>query len=104
MEKIEAAVKKAADIECKDCLKSKIPFADFHHAYIITLEEVEETEEDVQIMRKLINETWCAIKCDDDEEEIWKLIDKLEENAVQAAAEAIQVAAMCKKAAICLGR
>lgn len=73
-------------------------FNSYHEAYAVILEEHEETKEDLESMKYFIHEIWFHIRCDRPQEEIDELLSDMEKKAIHLAAEAIQVAAMAKKA------
>ena len=72
------------------------PFHSAHEGYAVILEEVDELLESVHYTTDRLNCLWMAVKSNDmpatDRE-----IDWLEKTAINAACEAIQVAAMCRK-------
>ena len=72
------------------------PFASIHEAYAVMLEEFEETREELEILDQLMRKTWLAVRYDDKMEA--DVLQLIEQTAVSAAAEAIQLAAMARKA------
>lgn len=80
--------------ELKEANKKYPLFSSDHEAYAVIKEEIEECEEDVQKMKMGLNCFWWKIKKDRKEDD---LIIGMKKLAMHAAAEAIQVAAMCDK-------
>lgn len=72
------------------------PFHSAHEGYAVILEEIEETAKELANAENMIRHLWSAIR-HDDSIMIKKATDVLKGYAVQAAAEAIQVAAMAEK-------
>lgn len=70
-------------------------FADSHHAYGVIKEEVEELHEEGVTIEGLLSEMWYRIREDMETEDILR---QIKAHAVDAAREAIQVAAMAQKA------
>lgn len=70
-------------------------FSSPHEAYAVLLEECDELELEVQAIRNHMEGAWGKVKTDAD---ISNHITAIYRNALYAAAEAIQVAAVCKKA------
>ena len=61
------------------------------------LEEIEECRDELQIIQSLNSDLWQAVK-DDNAAGAKMEMDEIEEAAVRLASEAIQVAAMARKA------
>lgn len=72
-------------------------FHSTHEAYAVILEETQEARMEVIHATKNLDEFWQCVKRDDTEE-ITNLLLAIKKHAQQAAAECIQVAAMCEKA------
>lgn len=87
-------IQELADEELKEANKKYPQFSSDHEAYAVILEELEETEENVKAMRYCMEVMWCCVKRD---KEPRKSVEDLKRFALRAAAEAIQVAAMCDK-------
>jgi len=73
-------------------------FASIHEAYAVILEEVEEAGEPFEAVKMMLSLAWNSIKFNhaDYAKDKIKLAKRY---AIEAAAELIQVAAMCEKAA-----
>lgn len=66
-----------------------------HEAYAVIAEEQDECSAEMCALKNAIWKVWQKVKSDDDYSE-W--LDLAEKHAIDLAREAIQVAAMCKKA------
>lgn len=71
-----------------------------HESYAVLLEEVEETESELEAFREDMKQLWQLIKCDDTDWSKHRVLHHMRRKALLAACECIQVAAMCKKADI----
>lgn len=74
-----------------------------HESYAVLLEEMEETEVEVQFVRAQLDSFWDLTKNDDDDTSKYSRLLEMERRAVLAACEIIQVAAMAHKAAATVG-
>lgn len=72
------------------------PFASDHEGYAVILEEFEEMNEEVAAAEKILGHVWRKVKVDTAEDAKNMLI-AAKGAFLQAAAEAIQAAAMCEK-------
>ena len=72
-------------------------FNSYHEAYAVIREEIEEGQAELQDLSLLSYGLWEHVKTDYDEA-IIETLNVMEYKAVMAAAELIQVAAMCRKA------
>lgn len=90
LSKIQALV----DEELKEANEKYPLFHSYHEAYAVILEELEETEENVKAMGYCIQAMWDYVKRD---KKPRKSVENLKKFALNTAAEAIQVAAMCDK-------
>ncbi|MBR5291691.1 MAG: hypothetical protein IKU32_02115 [Clostridia bacterium] len=68
-----------------------------HEAYAVILEEYEEAKEEFDLMEYPMHCVWFETK-ENDIESALLCTDGVETRAIKAAAELIQVAAMCRKA------
>ena len=87
-------IQELADEELKEANEKYPLFHSYHEAYAVILEEFEETEENVKTMGYCIQAMWGCVKRD---KSIKKCVENLKNFALNTAAEAIQVAAMCDK-------
>ena len=72
-------------------------FNSYHEAYAVILEEYEEMTAEVEKLKCHMGGLWNSIKADADERtHSW--LEIMEKRAILAAAEAIQIAAVCRKA------
>lgn len=91
---IETLVQK----ELKSANEHFPPFNSAHEGYAVLLEEIEELKENVSEIKQNVHAIWQVIRQNDVcEERMDPLINRIEISAVNAAVEAIQVAAMCEK-------
>lgn len=90
-------IEHCVDVELEAARKEHEEFHSLHEAYAVTLEEVQETESELEMVKLYMNDVWDAAK-DDMKEEAEKAFKRIEEHAVNLAAEAVQVAAMARKA------
>ena len=72
-------------------------FHSLHESYAVLLEEVEEAQEDLERVERKLNVLWQSVR-EDDCDAALRQINETEEAAVCLASEAIQVAAMARKA------
>lgn len=69
-----------------------------HESYSVAYEEYEEALEDLAGVKKAFKEAWGAVREDNDDAFIM-YVDLIRKNALRAASECIQLAAMALKAA-----
>lgn len=72
-------------------------FHSLHEGYAVMLEEIEECQDELRAIQQHTSDLWCSVK-DDSVDNAAVEITKIELAAVNLAAEAIQVAAMARKA------
>lgn len=87
-------IEELARIELEEARKKNLPFQTDHEAYAVILEEVQETEEELEKVKAHLNAIWGRIRKDED---ITEYLTFAERNAIGIAQEAIQGVAMCKK-------
>lgn len=90
-------IQRLVNEELKEANKKYPLFHSDHEAYAVIKEEVEECEDDMREMQMVLSYFWSKVKRDKKSDDIIQGIKKI---AMHAAAEAIQVAAMCDKALI----
>lgn len=72
-------------------------FNSTHEAYSVTLEELQEAQEELTACSDVLNYIWNETK-NDTYLQLTKDYDLMYKRAINAAAECVQVAAMCSKA------
>ena len=72
-------------------------FANWHEAYAVAKEELEEAEDEIIQARHHLNRAWDSIK-EDDEVETREEFKLLKESGISAIQELVQLVAMCNKA------
>lgn len=68
-----------------------------HEAYAVMLEEVQEAQENMKCLQAGMEIMWTAIR-EDNRKQIGPSVVRIEHYAKQLAAEAVQVAAVCRRA------
>lgn len=84
-----------ARMELEEANKNHPGFSSYHEGYAVIREETEELEESVAPVKEVLELLWQVVR--KDEAATDKLLDELYENALYAAGEAVQVAAMAMK-------
>lgn len=99
-------IEKLINEELQNANKKFPPFSSWHEAYAVILEEVEEADEETNVMCTLyLDRLWQDIRAKaSSEADRFEDIGIVRGHAVRAIKELIQVAAMCDKAAMSLGR
>lgn len=92
MEGVRYLVQNELDMASDDHGKK---FHSDHEAYAIILEEYDEWQDELLYMDEEIAKMWESVKCND---KIGVYLKNIEKIATNAACEAIQVAAMARKA------
>lgn len=87
-------IQKLVDKELEEANKKYPLFHSNHEAYAVIKEEIEECEDDMREMQMVLSYFWSKTKRDKNSDD---LISGMKKIAMHAAAEAIQVAAMCDK-------
>lgn len=87
-------IQELVDEELKEANKKYPLFSSDHEAYAVIMEELEETEENVNSMGYCATAMWAGVKRN---KSVKNNIEGLKDLALKTAAEAIQVAAMCDK-------
>jgi hypothetical protein len=96
MNVIEEEVKQLVDKELQSAQKRFGLHHSWHEKYGVTLEELQECEEEIDFMRKFLDQAFGDIRSEQPEktDKFFKLTEK---HAIRCAIEAIQCAAMCRK-------
>jgi hypothetical protein len=99
-------IEKLIDEELQNANKKFPLFSSWHEAYAVILEEVEEADEETNVMCTLyLDRLWQDIRAKaSSEADRFEDIGIVRGHAVRAIEELIQVAAMCDKAAMSLGK
>ena len=92
MKGVDYLVQNELDMACDD---NGEHFASDHEAFSVILEEVAETKEELQVIVDCMNGLWRSVRQDARNGDILKDIER---HAGRLACEAIQVAAMARKA------
>lgn len=74
-------------------------FASLHEAYAVICEEVDEAREECNEVEKFMALAWKQVRKDNPKLTL-EHISRVKDAAIRLAAEAVQVAAMCEKAAM----
>ena len=94
MNAVENQVRELVKVELSGANERFPPFHSAHEGWAVILEEVDELKAEVKQVDEYFCFVWTAIKYD------WPSAEYIKEvygRAINAACEAIQVAAMCKK-------
>lgn len=90
-------IEHCVDVELEAARKEHEDFHSMHEAYAVTLEEVYEAQDEYNGMSIFSERVWSNVRADDPES-FCKNMAEVERYAVNLAAEAVQVAAMARKA------
>lgn len=96
MNKVKDKLPALVDEELAAAMKEHPLFASAHEGYAVLLEEVEETEAELQNLRFALGALWRGVKHDNGVA-IGAAVTAATRAAIDLAAEAIQVAAMARK-------
>lgn len=97
MDAVKNDIKKLIDKELDAANEVNRPFASMHEAYAVIKEELEEAEDEYEKAGRFLHMAWINIKHDNAINAKIGLAD-VYNAAMNLAVEAVQVAAMCKKA------
>ena len=95
MNAIENQVRQLVDVELAAANERFPQFHSAHEGWAVILEELEEVDEAVSRAKASSEILWKNIRGNEDDADVYAIF--LGEYAINAACEAIQVAAMCKK-------
>jgi len=96
-EGMKKAIEKLAMEELERSNKRHSLFNSTHEGYAVIKEEVEEAEEELNDMQGKLLTIWCNVRNDNAYGTMDGHVEILRKFALNLAAEAIQVAAMCSK-------
>lgn len=95
--KTEWKINEAVSLELANaCNTYGASYHSLHEGYAVLLEEVEEAESDLKIMREYLGSMWDEVKTNDDESAKADAII-MARYAIELAKEAVQIAAVAKK-------
>lgn len=101
MEEIKRAIRAAVIAEYQRAAQRfGVAHNSAHEAYAVMLEEVQEAEEEVASLTCLMEEFWRCVRHNT---KTHAIVGDIRENAIIAAAELVQVAAMADKAIMAYG-
>lgn len=100
MDAVKNDIKKLIDKELDAANEVNPPFASLHEAYAVIKEEFEEAEDECEKAGRFLDWAWSNIKHDDviGISNAKTYLGDMYKAAMNLAVEAVQVAAMCKKA------
>ena len=90
-------IEHCVDVELEAARKEHEEFHSLHEAYAVTLEEIDEAKLEMDTIMGAMPDVWHFVK-EDDASSVFVLFGEVERAAVRLAAEAVQVAAMARKA------
>lgn len=97
MKQLKKIVEAMALIEKYDIIEKHGLFNSSHEAFAVALEEWEEAKEELEQARKELDEVWKSTR-EDDNQGVVERFKKAYNNAICAATECAQFAAVCLKA------
>lgn len=90
-------VKEAARAELRRINTPELAFHSGHEAWAVLLEEVEEADAELAVIKQVTDELKEMVFCDDANVHLFDALAELYNRAINAAAEAVQVAAVASK-------
>lgn len=100
MNAVKSQITELVSIELERAKEEHEDFHSLHEGYAVLLEEIDESRDELQIIQADAAALWRCVKNDNALEAKLALVE-IEDAAVCLAAEAIQVAAMARKAVAC---
>ena len=95
--KTETKINEAVTLEIANAVKTYgAVYHSLHEGYAVLLEEIEETEKDLDYIKNHLAMLWDAVKADS-ESEVKSNARIIALDAVELAKEAVQIAAVCRK-------
>lgn len=89
-------LKKLAAQELTQAAQIHVPFHSLHEGYAVILEEMQELQEEVQSAGIYMDRLWEQVRRDN-HNRAREFAGRIRDTAIQAASEALQVAAMAQK-------
>ena len=89
-------LKKLASQELAEAAQIHVPFHSLHEGYAVIMEELQELQEEVQSAGVYMDRLWEQVRWDNSDRAM-EFAGRIRDTAIQAAAEALQVAAMAQK-------
>ena len=90
-------IEHCVDVELEAARREHEDFHSLHEAYAVTLEETDEAEDEFRAMMRFMAELWANVRADN-AQYAYETLSNVEKHAINLAAEAVQVAAMARKA------
>ena len=97
MNAIENQVRELVAVELAAANERFPQFHSRHEGYAVILEEVEETKREISALNAWLGNLWCVVVNNRDRQDANNELRKIRGAAINAACEAIQVAAMASK-------
>lgn len=97
MNAVKNDVEKLVEKELATANKKFPQFHSKHEGYAVILEEVEEAAREIDWIKADTEDLWDCVKHNSDATVVDNIVIRMLESAINAACEAIQVAAMCDK-------
>ena len=98
MNAVKSQIAELVSVELERAKEEHEDFHSLHEGYAVLLEEIDESRDELQIVQADAGALWRCVK-DDNVLGAKLTLTEIEDAAVRLAAEAVQVAAMARKAA-----
>ena len=100
MNAVKSQLAELVSVELERAKEEHEDFHSLHEGYAVLLEEIDESRDELQIIQADAAALWRCVK-NDNALEAKLALTEIEDAAVRLAAEAVQVAAMARKAVAC---